>query len=202
MTGDDAWVPETLITDRLRLQAVGSGELPFVLRLWTDVAVRRYLTDARPGRSVGTRSRQAVGTHATFIITTATGSQPLGLVGLGPYTPTGETEVSYQLLPEHWGNGYAREAVSAVLDWAFDHLPADEVPRIIAVTQEANTHSRKLLDAVGMHQVDSFTECEAAQTVYALDRDGPARVRRPGSPIRPVRPSPIVRRGHARRAGR
>ncbi|WP_315986195.1 GNAT family N-acetyltransferase, partial [Streptomyces sp. adm13(2018)] len=40
----------------------------------------------------------------------------LGLVSVEPAAREGETEVSYQFLPEHWGHGYAREAVGAVVE--------------------------------------------------------------------------------------
>lgn len=40
----------------------------------------------------------------------------LGIVTVEPGARDGETELSYQFLPEHWGHGYAREAVAAVLD--------------------------------------------------------------------------------------
>lgn len=39
-----------------------------------------------------------------------------------------------------------------------------------AVRQEANDRSRRLLESIGMIQVDSFVEFGAAQVMYSLDR--------------------------------
>ena len=81
----------------------------------------------------------------------------------------GQTEVSCQLLPEYWGNGYAREAVSAAIAWALQEI-APAPPAVIAVTQEANARSRRLLESIGMKQVDAFIEFDAPQVMYSVDR--------------------------------
>jgi RimJ/RimL family protein N-acetyltransferase len=77
--------------------------------------------------------------------------------------------VSYQFLPEHWGQGYGREAVSAATAWAMANInPAP--PVVIAVTQEANKNSRRLLEAIGMTAIDRFVEWDAPQVMYSVDR--------------------------------
>jgi ribosomal-protein-alanine N-acetyltransferase len=83
----------------------------------------------------------------------------------------GQTEVSYLLLPEHWGNGYAREAVSAAVAWALAEA-APAPPVVIAVTQEANDRSRQLLESIGMKPVDMFVEFGAPQVMYSVERAG------------------------------
>lgn len=42
----------------------------------------------------------------------------------------GRTEVSYQLLPEHWGFGYGREAVAAAVGWAREATTPEAVTAI------------------------------------------------------------------------
>jgi RimJ/RimL family protein N-acetyltransferase len=59
--------------------------------------------------------------------------------------------------------------VSAALGWAFDDLPSRD-PSIIAVTQEANSRSRRLLEAIGMQLISSFVEWDAPQTMYSMQR--------------------------------
>jgi hypothetical protein len=53
-----------------------------------------------------------------------------------------DLEISFQLRPEEWGNGYAAEAAAALIQWAFtqnvDELFAVAIPnntRAIATTQ-------------------------------------------------------------------
>jgi RimJ/RimL family protein N-acetyltransferase len=129
--------------------------------------VRRYLGGTRQVRTLRQAARHRIAARGLFLVTA--GGTQLGTVRLHPYARTGETEVSYTFLPAHWGQGYAREAVTAVLSWGFADDPA--LPRIIAVTQEANERSRRLLTALGMRMVDRYEEFGAPQTVYALDRD-------------------------------
>lgn len=161
------WLERPLATARLELRMVAEDDAAFLVRLWTDPEVRRYLGGTRQVRTLRQAARHRVAARGLFMVTT--GWSRLGTVRLHPYARTGETEVSYTFLPEHWGRGYAREAVTAVLCWGFADDPA--LPRIIAVTQEANERSRRLLSALGMRMVDRYEEFGAPQIVYAVDRD-------------------------------
>ncbi|MEU0086589.1 GNAT family N-acetyltransferase [Streptomyces sp. NPDC006274] len=79
----------------------------------------------------------------------------------------GRTEVSYQLLPEHWGRGYGREAVAAAVAWARGDAPSG-APRVVALTQQANLRSRRLLEALGATVEDMFVEWDEPQVLYAF----------------------------------
>lgn len=85
----------------------------------------------------------------------------------------GELEVSWVFLPEHWGCGFAQEAVSAVVAWAFEQ-GADE--RIIAVTQSANTASCRLAERAGMTPEATFEEYGAEQVRFVLARGAAPRL--------------------------
>ena len=88
----------------------------------------------------------------------------------------GQAEISYQFLPEHWGQGYGREAVSAVLGWAFEAI-VPVPPVVVAVTQAANKASRRLLESVGMTAVGTFEEFGAPQVMYSVDQTSLVRRR-------------------------
>ena len=60
-------------------------------------------------------------------------------------------DVGYDLAPEHWGNGYATEAVTAILGFGFREL---SLHRIEARCVTANERSVRLLERLG------FTEEE------------------------------------------
>jgi RimJ/RimL family protein N-acetyltransferase len=189
VTGSGAvWLERPLVTGRLWLRMVTEEDSAFLVRLWTDPEVQRYLGGPRPAGALRQAARHRVAARGMFVVTMVDGT-PLGTVRLHPYARTGETEVSYTFLPEHWGRGYAREAVGAVLGWGFRD---DRVlPRIIAVTQEANGRSRRLLEALGMRLVDRYEEFGAPQTVYSVDR----------GKVRPVA-VPVPGRAAGRAAGR
>lgn len=61
----------------------------------------------------------------------------------------GEYEVGWRLREDAWGQGYAREAAIASLDYAFDRLGAE---RVVAVTFGANRPSWGLMKRLGMRR--------------------------------------------------
>jgi RimJ/RimL family protein N-acetyltransferase len=62
-------------------------------------------------------------------------------------------------LPASWGNGYATEAVTAVLDWAETHLPSEP---IVLCTQSAHEASVRLATRL-VPEVERFVEFGAEQ---------------------------------------
>ncbi len=55
-------------------------------------------------------------------------------------------EVGYSLDRRHWGNGYATEALSALVDYLFDEC---EVTRVFGMLDPANTASARVLERSG-----------------------------------------------------
>jgi RimJ/RimL family protein N-acetyltransferase len=64
----------------------------------------------------------------------------------------GETEIVIALKEEHWGQGYAREAVEAALAYASGTLGTR---RIVTLVDEPNERSRKLMQRCGFRQIGS-----------------------------------------------
>ncbi|MEV5973102.1 GNAT family N-acetyltransferase [Streptomyces sp. NPDC051921] len=154
-----------LVTERLVLRGVRARDVPAVTRLWTDPEVRRHLGGPVVESVIRIRQRRIVGAPGFHAVERACDGVVLGLVTVQREGRNGETEVSYQFLPEHWGQGYAREAVAAAVERALEDVPA-----VVAVTQEANTPSRRLLEAVGMTHAESFVEWDAHQVLYRRGR--------------------------------
>lgn len=76
----------------------------------------------------------------------------LGFCGMkianDPGTPIdGEVEIGWRLHADVWGQGYAREAAAACLQWAWANL---EVDRIVAITVAANSRSWGLMERLGL----------------------------------------------------
>jgi RimJ/RimL family protein N-acetyltransferase len=87
----------------------------------------------------------------------------LGFTGIKP-GPAGtplhdKLEIGWRLATAYHGQGYAREAAQASIDWAWANLPDDQ---ILAMTVLENTASWGLMERLGMARVD------------ALDFDHPA----------------------------
>lgn len=75
----------------------------------------------------------------------------VGLCGLKPGAPDtpieNMLEIGWRIGRDFFGQGYAREAAQAVLDWAWANTNFDEV---VAITVPANTASWGLMERLGM----------------------------------------------------
>ena len=61
--------------------------------------------------------------------------------------------IGYDLLPQYWGRGIAKEAIEAILRIAFSGLlPCREIHRIQADTVPGNDASERLLSALGFKE--------------------------------------------------
>lgn len=88
-----------------------------------------------------------------------------------------EMELGYRFHRAAWGKGYATEGCRALLDRAFRH---EEIPRVVAVTLAGNTASRRVMEKLGMHRIQSFhfpkdllpgyTFAERAGVRYGVER--------------------------------
>jgi len=80
----------------------------------------------------------------------------------------GEVEIGWRMAREHWGQGYAKEAAGAALNFGFDRLGLN---RIVSMTVKANTRSWGLMERLGMKRAPE------------LDFDHPRLPK--GHPLRP-----------------
>ena len=78
----------------------------------------------------------------------------IGNVLLGPIPKVHRyAEVSYTFHRSYWGNGYATEAVKAVVNFAFVHL---DLERLNAGTSETNIPSQNVLKKAGFTREGAF----------------------------------------------
>ncbi|WP_149206405.1 GNAT family N-acetyltransferase [Flavobacterium johnsoniae] len=62
-------------------------------------------------------------------------------------------EIGYRFIEKHWGKGYATEAGKAFVDYAFNEMKVDA---LYAYADAGNENSRKILEKLGLHYVNSF----------------------------------------------
>ncbi|HTT83048.1 MAG TPA: GNAT family N-acetyltransferase, partial [Rhizomicrobium sp.] len=72
----------------------------------------------------------------------------LKIANVGPVA--GEIEIGWRLRADAWGQGYAYEAATASLAWAWRNLSC---PRVIAYLAVGNVRSRRLMERLGMARV-------------------------------------------------
>jgi len=145
-----------LVTERLRLRTWRDSDLEPFAALNADRDVMRYFpetldreaSDALVGRIKAHFDRHGFG---PWVVEIPGVTDCAGFVGL--MVPTFEAhftpciEIGWRLARPHWGKGYATEAATAALAYAFDTLQADEV---VAITIPANHPSRAVMERIGM----------------------------------------------------
>lgn len=157
--------PAVLRADRVVLRPVTAQDAPVVRALLTDTRVRAFLGGPAREARVETRQREYPTTPGVWAVAPAAGGEAIGLVSITADSRcTDRAEISYQLLPSAWGQGLGREAVGAAVDWWTAAVP-DGGP-LIAVTQERNTASRRLLESLGMTLLDTLLEYGEPQCLY------------------------------------
>lgn len=77
------------------------------------------------------------------------------------FTPA--IEIGWRLASQHWNQGYATEAASAVLDYAFSVLNLKE---IVSFTTVNNKSSHRVMEKIGLHYNphDDFDHPKLAKT--------------------------------------
>lgn len=142
--GTAEW-PVRIRSPRLVIRPPGDADRTALIRLMTDPVTREYL-----GGAVDYASRQALElsplgiTWGRWALALAEDDTMIGSITLD--YDRGELELSYALLPEWTGLGYAAESCIALLDWARRELE-DEV--VIAISQTRNKRSVALLRKLG-----------------------------------------------------
>lgn len=164
-------------TERLVLRVPAPADRAPLHAMWTDPAVMTYIgevndeaaSDASLARHNGYRG-EGLG---FWTVALREDGAVIGFCGLKPgaeNTPVeGEIEAGWLIVREHWGRGYAQEAMRACFAWVWANR---DVPRIVAITAAANAASRRLAAKLGMVHLPE------------LDFDHPEIA--PGDPLRPT----------------
>lgn len=161
------FLPGPIATSRLVLRAGVAADWPEYRRTLVEEPVRRHLggpvDDAEAEkRRDEVSSKGCVAVERDGVV--------VGFVLLGFYR-SGDFELSFSFLPEHQRKGYAREAASTVAEWAFAVF--SHLPRLVAVTQQANDSAVALLNELNWSEVDHFVEFGQPQTMFALQNPNP-----------------------------
>lgn len=63
------------------------------------------------------------------------------------------TEIGWRLAASSWGRGFATEAATAVLDFAFEEIGLDDV---VSFTYVGNDRSRRVMEKIGLEERSEF----------------------------------------------
>jgi RimJ/RimL family protein N-acetyltransferase len=114
------------------------------------------------------RSRNAAGAQLTLLATLNRGArEPVGFVS-ARFEPDGTAVVGYAFSTEHWGKGYATEALQPVVDAVFT---LTEVEAATAQTRVTNPASQRVLRKCGFsYESSGLVEMKARGGLFPVDR--------------------------------
>ncbi len=143
-------------TDRLLLRDINENDLNFIYEMDKSPLVYYYDEDIEPSKEdVFDRYKARIENmklnsdkHYIFLITLKNKGLPIGEVHANlNWEALKEWELGFKLHPDFWGNGYASEAVKAVIKFLFEEI---YVHKIVGFCNAKNEKSSKLMMNVGM----------------------------------------------------
>lgn len=147
-------MPRVITTARLRLRALTLRDAPTFRALYCDPNVMRHIGKpmtphfARTCLSATVEAARKPGGPRFFVIAGREVRQSVGLCSIRPVPPPdARVELGLMLLRQARGQGFAREALAALIDFAFRALPIDAV---WVQYRHANAKAGRLCDDVGL----------------------------------------------------
>lgn len=162
-----------LSSTRLSLTPLQPPDAAFVGHLLGDPQVRAYLGGPVPVEDHPRRFNaylDAPPSVGIWAMRLGAEDTALGLITLTPYHDRPDMELSYQLAPQCWHQGFGAEAVACVAQHALEDLAQ---PRVLAETQAANVASCRLLTGLGWQVMARLERFGAQQVLYATAAPSP-----------------------------
>ncbi|HDR7325982.1 hypothetical protein BWGOE3_55050 [Bacillus mycoides] len=156
-------------TKRCLLDKIHELDYENIKELYLNQKVRKYLGGPRKEETIEDILNDMLNPDENswyWVVNSKQTNEFMGVVSLDPHHIGNDIEVSYQFLPQWWGSGYATEAVQEIIHYAFNEL---KLSKVIAVTQMANTPSRKLLERLHMKLVQTYHRFGSEQGVYSVE---------------------------------
>ena len=161
-------------TERLIFRKFDDDDLPLLIEQRSDPDVNKYL--GGPARqnpdALATRIRFYMECYDKFgfgmcpMILKETG-EIIGTAGIQPLEDTGEIEVGYSLIKSYWGRGLGTEAARGWMKYGFE----TGLDRIVAVANEPNTASRRIMEKLGMRYEKTEVHYGEPCAFYAISKE-------------------------------
>ncbi|RDW20265.1 GNAT family N-acetyltransferase [Oceanobacillus arenosus] len=155
-------------TERCYFNTFTKADNADVKKLFVNQAVRKYLGGIRDEESILNVLDDMINPPDNafyWVVREKQTNNFIGLVSLDPHHEGRFLEISYQILPNWWGKGYATEVVRPIIDYAFKEL--NQII-LIAETQTDNKNSIRLLEKLGMQLECKITRFGAEQAIYSI----------------------------------
>lgn len=174
-----------LETPRLILRSWADGDEAELARHCNSPTVMRWIGPVQTAEEIAagiarSRALQIERGFCHWVVERKADRAFLGFCGLriaiaAPFAEAEEFEVGWRLREDVWGQGFAREAATASLDYAFGTLGT---ARVVALTVAQNEASWGLMERLGMrrradldHHDPAYSEELNPTIVYVIERE-------------------------------
>ncbi len=162
----------SLTTPRLRLRLMSIDHLDFVAEMLGDKDVMNFYPalysrmEAAEWIERQVRRYRENG-HGLWLVENAHDGVPVGQVGLSMQDVDGVLipELGYLIHREFWRQGYAYEAASAVLEYAWN---VQNYPKVVSLIRPENLPSRAVAKKLGMTESGNTLHHEILHLVYSI----------------------------------
>ena len=167
---------KTLVTSRLIVRRMSIADAGFILTLLNEPSWLRFIGD-RGVRTIDDAKNYIIQGPLAMYASLGFGLCtvelkdsvcPVGICGLIKRDYLDAADIGFAFLPAYWGNGYAYEAATAILNFAKADLG---LKRILATTRPENIASQKLLEKLGLRfeRLMRHPDGDRELKVYAID---------------------------------
>lgn len=143
--------PTFLAGEAVNLRTVEEEDLKFLQETLLDPRVRAGLAPVSPRTLNQQRTWfESLGEDEGVDLLICVEGKPVGSIGLKPPNEVwGVGEIGYFIDPDHWGNGYATEALDLLCEYAFEER---RLNKLYAKTYARNPASCRVLEKVGFEE--------------------------------------------------
>ena len=164
-----------LETKRLLLRNIQASDQAFIVDLWTNADITRYLGGPRDKAQMlkdiaENLDDPFIEEYGLWPVIEKETNHPVGHCGLLMKAVEGKTEIEvvYVIDRSHWGKGYATEISKKLIEYAFN---TKCLHRIIALIKPGNKGSESVATKAGMHlEKEVIRQNDSKMFLYVIER--------------------------------
>lgn len=172
--------PPVIETERLRLREARLSDKDVHIAMWADARVTRFIggeprtPDVSWGKYLSSAGLWPVMGFGYWVFADKASDALVGMGGFSYFCRgiaelEGVPEAGWAFDADHWGAGYATEAMRAALGWADAHLDAGEVRCII---DPGNRASQRVSEKLGFRRIGDSDALGNVVEIYARPKGG------------------------------
>ncbi|WP_421377935.1 GNAT family N-acetyltransferase [Bacillus salacetis] len=142
-------------TERLILRPRAEKDIPNMLKMFNNDEVREFLGKNPPRDEQSMLEMVRNRNETKWTVALKDTDEFIGDVMIPEIAESYLGEIGYRFMREHWGGGYAYEAVSAVIEHSKSTL---NLKRLSATIDDKNMKSKKLIEKLGFTLVAVLPE--------------------------------------------